>query len=360
MTTPSAQSFLLSLQAQPNQRAAAPMRAFERTLVDRMRLLKAPTAAIFFVSGAASAGPTLAETVATRASGLRALVVPSPGVLTESGEVEGAPAVAALIWSGSKVALETADALGTHKGRRLVFTTRPLLVTEHLKLGNGTSLGAGSTGDAIYAVENGLVTTAPIAALVVSGGGAPVVEEAPGCRVVAGPFKISEVDRHTIVSLDDTPALDLLSKTMGGGKHGGMVVVAISSASSKHPLFRPIKGIDPGRKAIVVDASLSRGDTLSFAIRDAAFAKAELAEAARRAEQAALGSAPRFAMFLSCAGRGRSLYREPDVDVKILKKRFPKLPIAGMHASFEIVGDGGDEVALQQMSGLIALFRAPS
>ena len=61
--------------------------------------------------------------------------------------------------------------------------------------------------------------------------------------------------------------------------------------------------------------------SIALASRDAGHARVDLSEALRRAEQRALGSAPRFALFVSCAARGRSLYREPDVDVKILKKR---------------------------------------
>ena len=363
MTTPAAQSFLVSLQPQSNQRATAPLRAFERTLVERMRLLRAPGAALVFVSGAASVPPAVAKIVATAAPNLRALVVPAPGVLIESAEVEGAPAAAALVWSGSKATLEVGtEALGTEKGAHIVFSSRKLTAADHDRLQVGVTIGGGSAGDAIYCVDKGATLSSPIAALVVTGYGAPVVEESASCRAVAGPFRVTAMDDNKLLELDGTPALDLLSKTMGGGKYAGLVVAAVMSAATERPLFRPIKGIDPGRKAIVVDAPLEVGDALAFAVRDPAFAKTELAEAARRADQAALGSAPRFALFVSSSGRGRSLYREADVDVRILKKRFPRLPIAGMHATFEIVPASKPKgaIAVQQMSGVLALFRAAS
>jgi small ligand-binding sensory domain FIST len=102
------------------------------------------------------------------------------------------------------------------------------------------------------------------------------------------------------------------------------------------------------------------GDLVSFAVRDPAAAREGLTEAARRAERQALGSAPTFAIYLSCAGRGRSLYGEPDGDVRILRRCLPKIPIAGMHSAFEIVPWSDGTARMQLMSGVIALFRAAS
>ncbi len=362
MTTPAAQSFLVSLQAQPNQRASVPFRIFERTLVERMRLLKSPSGALVFVSGGASAPPAIAKIIASVAPDHRARLVPGAGVLTEAGEVEGAPAASALVFGGSKVALEVgSDAIGTEKGAHVVFATRRFGENERERLPAST-FGGGAAGDAIQCVDKGAIASASVASLVISGYGAPVVEESASCRQVAGPFLVTAMEDGKILELDGSPALDLLSKTTGGGKFAGLVVAALTDATTERSLFRPIKGVDPGRKALLVDASLEVGDQLGFAVRDATFAKTELTEAARRAERAALGSAACFAVFVSSSGRGRTLYRESDVDVRILKKRFPKLPIAGMHAAYEVVPSmkAKDGVAIQQMSGVLALFRSAS
>jgi hypothetical protein len=360
---PSAQSFIVSLQS-PAKSGGPHVRAFERALAERLRTIKAPTGALVFVSGGSALAPDIARAVAGAAPGLRALVVPAPGVLSEVSEVEGALAASALIWSGPKPTLEIGSAaLGSARGTRILFTTKTISRGDLARLDGGFTIGGGTTADTIYGVDSGSTFSAPIAALVVSGQGAPVVEESSACRTVAGPFRITEMDKNEILTLDGKPALDVLSKTVGGGKHSGLIVLSFADQSeSDRALFRPIKGIDPGKKAIVIDLDTKEGDEVSFAVRDAAHAKTTLGEAARRAEQRALGSAPRFALFVSCAARGRSLYREPDIDVKILKKRFPKLPIAGMHAAFEIIPWGAerDRAAIQYMSAVVALFRAPS
>jgi hypothetical protein len=46
--------------------------------------------------------------------------------------------------------------------------------------------------------------------------------------------------------------------------------------------------------------------------------------------------------------------------VRVLRRCFPKIPIAGMHAAFEIVPWAEGSARMQLMSGVIALFRAAS
>ncbi len=362
--SPTAHSFAVSLQAAQKAGVLAQLKTFRRSFVDALRAQKNPTTAVVFVSGAPTLGAELAQVIAETAPTLRALVVPAQGVLNETSEIEGAPAVAALVWSSGnpRVEVDTAALTKTEDTRLLFGTSEALTATVLESATAGCLFGAGTSGDAVYGVDHGSVLTAKIVSLVLSGQGAPVVETSSACRTVAASFEITSIEGQMVLELDDRPALEVLSATVGGGKQGGLILVALESAGSDAKLFRPLKGIDPAKRGIVVDATLEKGSKLFFAVRDATHAKTDLAEAARRVEQRALGSSPRFALYLSCASRGRSLYREPDVDVRILRKRFPKLPIAGMHSAFEVVPWGPDRkhARIQLMTGVLALFRAPS
>jgi small ligand-binding sensory domain FIST len=71
------------------------------------------------------------------------------------------------------------------------------------------------------------------------------------------------------------------------------------------------------------------------------------------------GAQPAFGIYVSCAGRGASLYGAQDVDVRVIKHRFPELPLAGMHSSFEIAPHAGAPT-LQLYTGVFALFTRPS
>ena len=102
------------------------------------------------------------------------------------------------------------------------------------------------------------------------------------------------------------------------------------------------------------------GLRMGFAVRDATTARSGLEATARSISRQALGAAPRFAVYLSCAGRGQGLYGAPDVESRILRQRFGDLPIAGMHSAFEIAPWAPGEARIALYTGVLALFRSPS
>ena len=265
--SPTAQSFAVSLQAAQKAGVLAQIKTFRRSFLDALRAQKNPTTAVVFVSGAPALGAELAQVVAETAPTLRALVVPAAGVLNETNEIEGAPAVAALVWSSGKPRVEVdAAALTKTEDTRLLFGTSEALTSSVLESATaGCLFGAGTSGDAVYGVDHGSVLTAKIVSLVLSGQGAPVVETSSACRTVAASFEITSIEGQMVLELDGRPALEVLSATVGGGKQGGLILVALESSGSDAKLFRPLKGIDPARRGIVVDATLEKGSKLFFA-----------------------------------------------------------------------------------------------
>lgn len=339
-----------------------------KAFVAALRQVTRPGRAILFVSGTPSPAAVVAEVMAEIARSLEVIVVPSSGVLTEVGEAENVAAVAGVILGGRPGSVAVGDhaedlAPALDGARNLVvfhaaesFEQAEL---DALSRGRSSVFGAGAPGGAVWSVRGGVVTMGRIAAMRLDGG-APIVEASAACKLVSEPLPVTEMDRSLVVRLGDEPALDAMSSRAGGGRFGGLILLAIHDKTDPARfVVRSLRGIDPGRKAISVAGHVEVGDTISFAVRDATAAREGLAEAARRAERQALGSTPTFALFLSCAGRGRALYGEPDGDVRVLRRCFPKLPIAGMHGAFEIVPDPAG-ARMQLMSGVIALFRAAS
>ncbi|NUP13168.1 MAG: hypothetical protein HOW73_44585 [Polyangiaceae bacterium] len=336
-----------------------------------MRELHRPSAAIAFVSGAPTPALAVAQAIADLSYRVPTLVVPSSGVLTQAAEVEGALAVTGVAWSARgasiRVAIgDTARDIGSSLGSGGSLASfwasdgfEPAEVSA-LSRDRQCLFGAGSPGNHVHLVDNGKVSSGRVAAMRFDGGG-PIVEASSACRLVSDSMTVTQIDRGMVTRLDGEPALDVLTAKAGGGRHGGLILVAIHDFSDPDRyLVRPIRGIDPGRKGVAIVGDLNVGDRVSFAVRDPACARDGLTEAARRAERHALGSQPTFGLYLSCAGRGRSLYGESDVDIRILKKRFPGIPIAGMHSAFEVVPWGIGSSKMQLMNGVFALFRAPS
>ena len=140
-----------------------------------------------------------------------------------------------------------------------------------------------------------------------------------------------------------------------------MVFVALAEpGDSPRYVVRPVRGIDPTRRGVMVGPEVKPGMRLAFAVRDAAAARSGLQSAVSTLSRQSLGAVPRFALYLSCAGRGQGLYGAPDVEARILRQRFGDLPIAGMHSAFEIVPWGPGEARLALYTGVLALFRSPS
>jgi small ligand-binding sensory domain FIST len=196
-----------------------------------------------------------------------------------------------------------------------------------------------------------------------------------------------------VLRVGGAPALDLLSSCMSenksatsGAGHDGdfapkaplraaqpspqpVVFVALADppaaaaggrTDAERYVVRPVRGIDAGRRALMVGHDVLPGMRVAFAVRDAAAARAGIEAAARTLSHQALGAAPRFALLLSCAGRGQGLYGAPDVEARILRQRFGDLPIAGMHSAFEIIPWAPGEARLALYTGVLALFRSPS
>jgi small ligand-binding sensory domain FIST len=366
----------------------------------------------------------IAEQVRAAWRNVPVCIVPGAGVITERGEIEGASAACGILWSGGRASPfalgDTAspqalrEALGgPHSphppgapGFRSMLEALPpedpqkapeAFVQTLFRKGAATVLlfprsdfasemlegiaatapgicifGAGTVGgSAVALTAAGEILRGRAAGMAIHGLSAPLVESSAACRLVTPLRTVDETSAGLVLRVDGTPALDLLSSCMPeirGAAPGGsptqpqpVVFVALAEpGDSERYVVRPVRGIDPSRRGVMVGPEVKPGVRLAFAVRDAASARAGLEVVARTLSQQALGSAPRFALYLSCAGRGQGLYGAPDVEARILRQRFGDLPIAGMHAAFEIVPWAPGEARVALYTGVLALFRSPS
>jgi small ligand-binding sensory domain FIST len=352
-----------------------------------------PTGGLLFVSGALTQEiDRIAEQVRTAWRGVPACVVPAAGIITERGEVEGASAAGGLLWSGGRAtpfaigeaagtgALHEAlaGAVGGRAATVVLFARADFApdMLEGLGAASGPTVrvfGAGTVGGAAVALNAaGQALHGRAAGLALHGLAPPLVEYSAACRLVTPLKPIEEVSGGMVLRIDGSPALDLLSSCMPeirGAAQGNapqpVVFVALAEpasgdAAADRYVVRPVRGIDPTRRGVMVGPEARPGARIAYAVRDASAARAGLEAAARAVSQQALGAAPRFALYLSCAGRGQGLYGAPDVESRILRQRFGDLPIAGMHSAFELVPWGPGDARLALYTGVLALFRSPS
>jgi small ligand-binding sensory domain FIST len=374
-----------------------------RAYAQAVRRVTRPSGAMVFAAGAL--GERLVElgrALAAAVPGLPVCLVAGAGVVSERGEVEGQSAATGVVWSGGQaepfsISGSNVESMGSRllealrksesSGRNataLVFA-RPNGLAPHVleplsELRRTRVLGAGTVGEAPVIVigADGNLSTGPAGGLVLTGLTSPLVRASAACRLLMPLKVISKTRGSMVLEIEGAPALEVLSSVADNLEDQPLVFVALAppvapDASpvdptlnrSNHPperpdvLIRAVQGVDPVRRGLLVSDEVRPGMRLAFAVRDAKAAREDLTSAVRDLLREAHGAAPRFGIYLNCAGRGSSLYGQRDVDLKILKARLGELPLAGMQSSFEVSEVGG-KPSLQLYTGVLGVFTAPS
>lgn len=351
-----------------------------------------PAGALVFVSGALSGGlGDIATRLSDAADGTPTLVVSGAGVLSERGEIERQSAASMIVWSGGRNEVLATDAaspdelgealarqLGDRLGRRapasVVFVKpegfgpgvlEPLQETR----GTGHVFGAGCVGEpGLFAIDaEGRVHGGGAVSMVMHGIAPPLIRATHACRLLVPLRRITGTRGSMVVEIEGEPALDLLTEV--GAELGDQplvfAVLAEEEAGETRVGGRPelvvrgVQGVDPVRRGLLVSDEVREGMRIAFAVRDPAAARADLEAVTRELSREIAGAAPRFGLYIDCAGRGSSLYGSLDVDTRILKRRFGDIPFAGMQSAFEIAPFGG-KPTLELYTGVLALFTAPS
>lgn len=364
------------------------------------RRVTRPSGAMIFAAGALGERlAQLGQAVAQAVPGLPVCLAAGAGVVSERGEVEGLAAATGVIWSGGSarpfsVSGHNAEAVGTQlteaiklgeaSGRSttaFVFA-RPNGLAPHVleplgELRKTRVLGAGTVGDApvLALMPDGTLSPGPAGGIVLTGLTTPLVRASAACRLLMPLKVISKTRGSMVLELEGAPALEVLSAVADNLEDQPLVFVALAPPAEhegarfdqtlgerpERPevLIRAVQGVDPVRRGLLVSDEVRPGMRLAFAVRDAKAARDDLTTAVRDLLREANGAAPRFGIYLNCAGRGSSLYGQRDVDLKILKARLGELPLAGMQSSFEVSEVGG-KPSLQLYTGVLGVFTAPS
>jgi small ligand-binding sensory domain FIST len=346
-------------------------------------------AGLVFLSGSLGARvEAVSEVLAGAGLGMPLLVAAGAGVLSERGEIEGEPAAAALAYRGGSAEAVAADA-ATHDDAATLLAARlaelgpgksaTALVCVQSEGNSPDSLEALFTARTVSLVGGGTAGSAPIAAvrrsgrlelgkigaLVLRGLSPARVRSSPACRLLMPLRPITGARGPLLTEIGGEPALDVLKGSAADLAGQPLVLTVLApettaqDSSRSELLVRGIQGVDPARRAILLSGELEVGWRVAFAVRDAASARTDLELCARELARDAAGAEPLFGVYMSCAGRGASLYGGPDVDLRVLRGRFPEVPLIGMHSAFEIAPFEG-KPAVHFYTGVIALFTRPS
>lgn len=356
-----------------------------RALENAAAQVRKPSAALVFLSGAiAEKLEQIASMLADRRLGFPILFGTGAGVLYDRGELEGQSAVAGLVWSGvgaNAVVLNPAHddlggeldrALSEHSARSAFLLVRPDRlepgVFTDVSLKDRVIFGAGTaTSEDVLALDaRGRIDRGPVGALLTQS--PPLIGVTRASRLITPLRPITRISGSMILEIDGEDALDVLSAA--GQQLGGQPLIFVALANDDHPesltstripelVLRPIQGVDPTRRGIVVGENVEESTLAGFAIRDAPAAREDLESMTRELLRQSAGAAPRFGIYVNCAGRGRSLYSAVNVDTRLLRARLGDVPFVGLQSAFELAPYAGS-LALHLYTGVLALFTSPS
>lgn len=372
----------LSIQAQTNKPAEA-----IRKIATSLSRIDKPAGIVAFASGTlASCLQTLAELARQKLPSVPALFAASDGVFTEQGEVEDQDGLVGLMLGGTRLQVAAAQASieqwfskpiadqqsGTLWPRMLLTTSQwgpPSWSQAQLVTPVGW-FGAVTSSDArLWGVDaDAHVHTGPAAVVEFPSVEPPILVASPCCRLITQPTRVSAAEGATVFELDGVPALAALGQASSKLVDRSWIVVALSEDADCVPcttdgspnlVFRPVRGIDPARGAILLTEPVPAGTQLAFAVRDDRASRRSLEKALRFAKHRLRGSSPRFGIYFDGLGRGRSLYGTSNVDLGLVRQALGDFPIIGMRSAFELRSDVG-VAGTQTLTGQLALFSNPS
>jgi small ligand-binding sensory domain FIST len=223
--------------------------------------------------------------------------------------------------------------------------------------------GAGTVGGRLLAVDAaGRILLGTAAGLLVEGIAPPIIRSSSACRLLGTPKPITRHSGNTVLEIDGEPALEALSEAGVGLRHEPLILVAIvpgGQDSTTAPVIRALHGVDPVRGGLVLSDQVAEGSSIAFAAREARAARANTEGMLRDVAHSSRGAAPRFGIYINCAGRGAALHGSPDVDTRMIRSRFGDMPLAGLQSAFEIA-PMNDCPSVQLYTGTLAVFVMPS
>ena len=189
-----------------------------------------------------------------------------------------------------------------------------------------------------------------------------------GCRPIGEPFIITKAEEHVLYSLASRPAVKVLLETIENlspvdralARHSLLAGLVMNEYQSKFKrgdfLIRNLIGSDPAQGALMVGAELRPGQTLQFQLRDAKTSAEDLEALLKNPAVRPGTAAARGALLVSCCGRGRGFYGQPDHDIGLLQSLRGPLPVAGFFANGEFGSVAGKNYVHGYTSSL-AIFR---
>lgn len=282
------------------------------------------------------------------------------GIFTEQEWVMDAPAAVAMVF-GEGFGLQSP---GTLQDDGFVLTLAAPNAINTTWLSDPGSRFGGVSGDATgqgpFSVwENGKGAVVGHCQAVMHGV-KTAVAAAHGLKLLTRPQPVSKSQGYDLLKLGEFDALQALKEACGMDEglplHRLMAVFGERPEAILDVRYQQaalVSGNEP-ENSVTLAKPVPVGQYLSWALRETGTAQADLQHTAGQLQKK-LGAKPDFALLFSCLGRGPYFYGGVDMDLELLKKRYPGLPLIGFYGNGEIAPVNGQNQLLHY-SAVLGLF----
>jgi len=325
------------------------------------------------------------------------------GTLTLEGEVEAAPSVAVLVLSSDSIRAtpfifqelrDRNEAIGQELGRLAVsqrrsssdailillfpdtffFQQRPFFQGFQKVAGFLPIIGGGASEDGTrmrtFQMHGERTDSNALTGVILTGRFQYTQGLAQACQPTGHSLLITKAHRNVILELGGRPAMevyiDLLKEhniddlQMAAGRIflGLPIDPRQAQLAGGDYLVRNISGIDPENGALHISEEITEGQAVTFTLREPNHAKRDTEDVVADLVRIHQGVTPKAALYFNCCGRGSPLYGEKDVDVAILRKAFPDLPLIGFFTYSEFAPLHGMNL-FHNYTGALTLISEP-
>lgn len=330
------------------------------TAMDKAGLGIASSVLLFLTSDFARDPVPALRAAAKAANCTRVMGCSATGIFTEDEWVMDAPAAVAMVFEETfslqpPVELQAQEYVLTLAAPNAINTT--WLSDPGLRFGG---VSGDATGQGPFSVwDNGKGAVVGHCQAVMHGVKAAVAA-AHGLKVLTRPQKVERSQGYDLLKLGGYDALQTLKEACGMEEglplHRLMAVFGDTQQQILEVNYQQAALVsgNEAERSVTLAKPVREGQYLSWAIRETGTAQADLQQTAAQLERS-LGTSPDFALLFSCLGRGPYFYGGVDMDLELLKKRYPNMPFIGFYGNGEIAPVNGQNQLLQY-SAVLGLF----
>lgn len=227
------------------------------------------------------------------------------------------------------------------------------------QLGNGYLTGGlTSSASHMYQVAD-TISEGQLSGVVFNDEVAVLTGLSQGCSPIGPTHTLTDCDAHMAISIDNKPALDVFKQDIGEvlardiDRAAGYIFAGfpVKGSDTGDYLVRTIVGLNEDQGMLAIGEHMKSGTPILFCKRDGQSAVDDMLRMLKNIKQRLGNQQPKGALYISCLGRGHSLFGEDSQELKMISEALGEIPLVGFYANGEIAGN-----QLYGYTGVLTLF----